>query len=160
MTSFLKRNNNGLLLLLVALNLGMLALLLWPKPPLPQGPEGGPNPRMHHLFREKLNLSSEQATAFEAAMQKHRAVSIPELQKVRAMKQDLIRSMAGEHPDTDKTTQLIQKIAQQHAAIDSLLVIHYQELKAICTPEQQVELETIFMKSFDRRNGRRKSKKR
>lgn len=159
MTSFWKRNNNALVVLLVLLNLVVLTLLLWPKPPIADGP-ATPNPRMHQLFKDKLNLDPEQAAAFETALRRHREQSRPLLENLQTLKQELITSMSGLQPDTLLTEQLVQQIAAQHAMINAVLVAHYRELRAICTPEQQVELEVIFKRSFDRRKNRRKSKKR
>ena len=70
------------------------------------------------------------------------------------MKKGMIQSLDGVEPDTVKARQIISDVGILHQRIDALLMEHYLALHAICTPEQQVELQQVFRRSFMPRHGK------
>ena len=149
------KQNNWLIILLVVLNLVTITFLLWPKRP-PLGPPGAgmPKGKMYELFKEHLDLTVEQAEAFRMEIDKHKKESRPLLEELRGMKKGMIQSLDGVEPDTAKARQIISDVGKLHLQIDSLLMEHYLALHAICTPEQQVELQKVFRRSFMPRHGK------
>ena len=142
---------------LVLLNLILLSVLFFLRP---RHGGGGMNP--NDFLKKELNLSDDQAVKFKELRKAHFQKSKEEWKAIRDLKNEMLDAVSAESPDTLKANMIADQIGIKEANKEKLLVQHYLELQAECTPEQRQKLERVFKKAMSRskfRKGRRGKKK-
>lgn len=157
---FFQRNisNRWLVGLLVALNLFTLAALFFVR-----NRRNDRRPDTLQVFRRELRLTDEQTARFKTLREAHFERTRPLFRELRGAQQKMIESLGDTPADSTAMLHLRAQRSQVLGQIDSLLVGHYRELQAVCTPEQQAQLEAVFLnamlagrdKDKDRRHGRK-----
>lgn len=143
---------------LVLLNLILLSVLFFLKPR--HGNGGRPNPS--DFLKKELNLSDDQVVKFKELRKAHFQKSKEESKAIRTLKNEMLDAISAESPDTLKANLIADQIGIKEANKEKLLVQHYLELQAECTPEQRKKLERVFKKAISRkkfRKGKRERKK-
>ncbi|MBN8681515.1 MAG: periplasmic heavy metal sensor [Chitinophagales bacterium] len=131
-------------LLLAVLNL-VLLLFFVNRPPRP-GKED-----IVALWQQELQLDAAQTTAFRSAFLAHRHLQDSLHGRMRDNRQALIAAMAQAEPDTAAARLKARESDAIHHALGENLIQHYQELYAICKPEQQARFNAAFQKLLQRR---------
>lgn len=134
--------NRWLIALLVVLNIATLTALFFSR-----GRRSEHRPDTIGLFRRELDLTEAQAEQFRQFRKTHFEQTKPLFQALRAAQQKMIEHLG----DTPADTAAIQNFTAQRSLIigqiDSLLARHYLDLRAVCTPQQQEKLESIFLRA-------------
>ncbi|MEM8907336.1 MAG: periplasmic heavy metal sensor [Bacteroidota bacterium] len=143
------RINNWILLALVVVNVLVLAFLLLSKHPN--------RPKPHHppmlvadFLASELQLDANQTQTFKQLRQAHFAQTKTIHQNIRRQKKAMIAAFTSSPPDQARAQELAQQIGELQVSIDLLLIQHFEELRAVCTPVQQQKLSTLFQKAFNR----------
>ena len=90
------------------------------------------NPQQEVKYKEfKCNFSSESKAIFGKLEEKRKA---------------MIAEMAGVLPDTMKLYKYSDEIGALHASLKRLQIKHLLELKNICTPEQNLKLDSLYQR--------------
>lgn len=131
--------NNALKYLVVAALLANTATLLffWLKRP-PRGDR--PKPPFEILTQE-LQLNTEQQKAFTLLHKQHHHVHDSLLQSMAEKRKVLY---------TQKTSQIdsiVQQIGLIQQEIEVITYYHFEDVRKICTPEQQTKLDNILVRS-------------
>ena len=143
----MKNKNKWLLtviVILVLINITTLcAFWLMRKPPHP--------PALEKIFEKELSLTPEQVTQFRALDDKHRTRGMQLQDSMKSYKNGLFEEMLSDNPNEVTLDSINSKIGAIQIALDKNLIQHYNELKVICTSNEQKEkLKTIFQKAIKR----------
>ena len=131
----------GVILGLLLLNLAILGWM-WSssgRPPL----QGGGGSALDILHRE-LGFSEAQKKQLEAITEQHFQKVKPVRDSVRLLK-DMFFDRLSDSTITDTDLNaLSEKVAHKMAVADQMVFRHFQEIRAICTPKQQVKFDEII----------------
>lgn len=98
-------------------------------------------------FRDKLNLDASQMNKFREInpgfRRQVRSISM-ELDNYR---KEMMLEMTA-NSDTNKLNALSDSIGQLHSHLKKLTYRYYLDLRSMCTPEQQKQLEQLFSPMF------------
>lgn len=136
---------------LVLLNLILLSILFFLRPQ--HGERKRPNP--NDFLKKELNLTDDQAVKFTELRKAHFQKTREELKEIRTLKNEILDAISAESPDTLKANMIADQIGIKEANREKLLVQHYLELQAECSPEQRQKLERVFKKAMSRRKFRK-----
>lgn len=143
---------------LVLLNLILLSVLFFLRPQHERGEKRNPN----DFLKKELNLTDDQAVKFKELRKAHFQKSREEWKAIQTLKNEMLDAVSAESRDTSKANMIADQIGIKEANKEKLLVQHYLELQAECTPEQRQQLERVFKKAMSRRKfrkGKRDKKK-
>jgi periplasmic protein CpxP/Spy len=131
---------------LVFINLGALAFLLFQKPVHPGPPmERGPK----NIIIKRLQFDDAQVEEYEYTIHKHRTeISTVEF-KIRAIKDQLYKSLSVQHLEDEEKEELIAEIGKLQQEIERIHYSHFLEIKEICK-EGQMDLFEELAKDLSR----------
>jgi Spy/CpxP family protein refolding chaperone len=99
-------------------------------------------------FRDKLNLDGTQMDKFRefnpVFRQQARAITI----ELATMRKQMLNEMAAMHSDTNRLNVLSDSIGYLHSNLKKLTYKYYLDIKSICTPAQQKQIEELFTIMF------------
>lgn len=121
---------------LLLLNLGFTLFLLFRKPPHPDRP----NPKMHII--QQLELDEKQIQQYEQLIQRHRATIHPLEAEITSAKKRLMQTLIVEKSET-YTDSLTSKIGHLQQEIERAHLLHFQQIHALCKPNQQVKFQQL-----------------
>jgi Spy/CpxP family protein refolding chaperone len=139
------------LLLLLFLNTTLLVMLVFkhpgphppfpppPPPPFAQGQEGPRNFLVH-----ELNMTDDQKTQYEKLIADHRA-SVGKIQEVIHGLRDSMSILLGKSSvDSSQIKMLTNKIGNEQAQLEQATFFHFQQVRSICTPDQQLKFDSVI----------------
>lgn len=135
---------------LVLLNLILLSVLFFLRPR-----HGGDRPKPIDFLKKELNLSDDQAVKIEKMRKAHFQKVKEERKAMFDLKKQMLEAISAESPDTLKANLIAEQIGQKEAQREKLLIQHYLDLQATCTPEQRQKLEHVFKKAMLRGKSRK-----
>jgi Spy/CpxP family protein refolding chaperone len=142
-----------LVIVLAIMNVSLLAIMWFHRPPMDGGHRERPND-MNRFLAHELNLSDAQQQQFDALFDEHQ-------QKMEAVKnrgRELHDMLFDELSKTSSTTtrdSIIQLIAQNRINGEQLLFDHLVKVRAMCNEKQKQEFDRII-KGAMARLGERK----
>lgn len=102
------------------------------------GPGEGPK----KLIIERLNLNREQVVQYEALIREHRKSIHQADRELREAKNQLYQTLS--HHATDSLQQLmLEKTAKIHQHIEEIHYRHFQDIRALCSPEQLPAFDSL-----------------
>ena len=133
------KNNTLKFLVIAALLLNVATLLFfWLKRP-PR--EGRPLREAHNVLVEELNLDQTQQETFKMLREQHHRVHDSLLQ-LMGKKREVLYGQKSVSTDS-----IIQQIGFLQQEIELVTYRHFDDIRKICTPEQQSKLENILTKT-------------
>jgi periplasmic protein CpxP/Spy len=150
-TKFLK---TAVLLLLVA-NIALVAFILLGK----SGKVGrGGRPDMTEMLAKELGLSDEQKSTHRQINEEHRKVTKPLMDSIRTAKKNLYEAGKLAIINDSIINAHTNKIAALQISFDKSMLGHFQKVRALLKPEQQIKFDTLVLKmiSRSRRDGGRR----
>jgi hypothetical protein len=126
---------------LLIINLGML-LWMWLSASSPIGKPSGPP--MLTVLVEKLGFDQQQKTQLDVLVKRHFAEVDPIRDSVRILKDQLFKQLPNTALSNSQLDSICGVIAQKMAQTDQMVFRHFQEIRALCTPEQQQKFDRII----------------
>lgn len=129
--------NNGLKYIVVAallLNVATLLFFWFTRPP---HPNGLPKEKVD-LISKELNLSDDQQAAFTTLKRQHHRTHDSLLQIIAGKRTVLYTQKPA---SLDSTMHVIGQLQEQ---IELMTYQHFEKVREICTPEQQVKLDKML----------------
>jgi protein CpxP len=138
-------------LVLIGLNLSLIGFLMWgpsasTPPPGPEGGPGhgrpgmGPPPKLDRFLKQELGWDADQMAQFERAKAAHLEESQRLRQQMWGLRQEL---HALDQSQPEAVAALLDQVGQQQRLIEASMWEHFQELRAICTPEQLPQFDRL-----------------
>jgi len=130
----------GLVILLLAANAATIAVLWLNRPKQQTGPKGSPQ----EFLVKELNLSTEQQQQLQVLVKAHQQGVQPLRGKIRTAKEALFNLLKQSNV-TDSTKQTAAKaVSMITEELDLLTLDHFQQVRAICTADQQNKFDEII----------------
>ncbi|HEX4875680.1 MAG TPA: Spy/CpxP family protein refolding chaperone [Chitinophagaceae bacterium] len=130
-----------LVVLLLLANITTLALFWLDRGKRPPQPKGTPK----EFLVKELSLTAVQQQQFDTLIAGHRKKSGELRDAVKAAKDSLF-GLIKESAATDSLKQLYaKKVSHLTEQIDLLTVNHFQQVRKICTPEQQQKFDELIL---------------
>jgi len=132
---------------LLLLNAGTLGMLLLrgpghhPHGDMPPPPPRGEGPK--HIIMERLHFDDAQRKQYEALIDDHRKRSDELHEASRNLHKELYSLLAADTADKARASALILLIADNQKITDHLNFEHFQQIKAICRPEQLSDFKEL-----------------
>ncbi|TAH39914.1 MAG: hypothetical protein EYC69_12470 [Bacteroidetes bacterium] len=121
-------------IILLVLNLSLISLLLFKKPPRPEGPR--------NLIIERLAMDENQVSAYDELIKMHQdQIRLADLQIIK-LKKTLYSTL---HSDSvgDLKDSLIYKLADAQSKIEEIHYKHFIDIKKLCKPDQIPRFELL-----------------
>lgn len=99
-------------------------------------------------FRDQLDLDSMQMNRFRAFNHGFRVQAKNTALEIEEKRNRMFVLMTGTEPDTAALNMLSDSIGYLHSRLKKLTYGYYMDMKAMCLPEQQQQLEQIFRRVF------------
>lgn len=141
-----KRLVTTTLIILVLLNIALMGVLWW------QNFVSGSyhSVEMTRMYSgnsqvpPNLALTETQKTAFMKLRQEHFSKSIPSVQKIIALKKELIAESVKHSPDKKRLASIADSIGKRQAWLENDMANHFHDLAELCTPDQRKSLEKML----------------
>lgn len=136
---------------LIVLNIGSLGFL-WYKQvtrpgqlPPPRNQQANPD----KFLEMELQLTDEQVAAFSELRQQHQQETRKIRQVIHGLSGNLVEELFKSQPDTARVAALSDEIGRKQAEYERITYSHFDELKQVCTPDQQEKLRVILFEMLD-----------
>jgi periplasmic protein CpxP/Spy len=147
-------NNKGLIFLVIVLLLSNIGLLLyflvWKKPTHKSG--GGRNEfSIVEYMKKEVGFNEEQTRQFQVLHERNRDSLKLIGDSIRASKNALYKLMNQPAGTNDSAVQAgVQRISYHQQQMELSMFRHFQRVRAICDPAQQVKLDTLVNRMNNR----------
>ena len=139
-----KRLITAAFVLLVALNVTLLGVLWWQNASRAfQWPTGHAHGRMRAPV-SSLALSASQTIRFQELRDEYFRTVRPDMEKIAALKTELVHESLKEKPDNKIMTRLAADIGSLNAVVERKRALHFHELSLICSPVQRDSLKKFL----------------
>jgi hypothetical protein len=140
-------------ILLVVLNMSTIGTIVWrnseevrDQDSLVVVSEGSRFTGRH--FRNTLDFDEEQMKVFREANRRFQPRSHTIIYRIDSLKNKMFDELQHVKPDSLILDSLSLQIGAQHTALKRETIRFYQQIKAVCSPEQQARLGTVFKPLF------------
>ncbi|MCF7973577.1 MAG: periplasmic heavy metal sensor [Phycisphaerae bacterium] len=99
-----------------------------------RGP-GGPD--VVEFIERELTLDADQTQAFRALRRQFFQDSFETLRTIHSLKQSLLQTVFASDTDSNQIEKLAGDIGQLQASLEIAQANHFEQIKALCTPEQK-----------------------
>jgi Spy/CpxP family protein refolding chaperone len=103
-----------------------------------------PYNRRADFFRGQLGLNNAQKQRFTTFNREFNQRARAITGKMNSLRYQLVEEMAGSHPDRARLDSICVGIGHLHTELKRATVDYYMNMKSVCTPDQQVELNRLF----------------
>lgn len=150
--------NKWLLFLLGFLLLANITLLLsffvFGERSAGRAPEGNrpPQPPITGFLSKELKMDAEQEAQLKALKEDRFKVIKPLWEEIRKTKDSLHNQLKNPAFTEAELAALTTRLAEKNKRSDELVFRYFQEVRKLCTPEQQVGFDTIVPQMLSRRD--------
>lgn len=166
MKKFIKNNQIWIILILVLINVATLSFIWFNKPPEKEIKQGTEMQRekMHRYMGQRLGMNETQMNGLKKIQDEHFQKMLEIRKNIRDKKRLLYDKMFEEKADEKEVQELISELGKLYEEQEEINYEHIKKIKAICTPQQAVEmkkmLQNILVYHNHRRNRNKNYKKR
>jgi protein CpxP len=142
-----------LVIVLAIMNVSLLAVMWFHRPPMGEGPDGNPRDRSRFLMRE-LHLNEAQREQFDVLFESHQQ----KMEKIKMRGKELHDLMFDELAitnETNKSDSLINLIGENRKIGEKELFEHLSEIRALCNEKQKVKFDRIIKGAIGRMEERK-----
>ncbi|WP_304236658.1 Spy/CpxP family protein refolding chaperone [Jiulongibacter sediminis] len=108
---------------------------------LQKGSDTRPEPSP--FLEEALGFNPQQTQEFHALRNEHHQQMMEKNKEIKKLKDQFFDGLKGDVSKTE-TEMINKRIGELVAEIDMITYEHFQEVRALCTPEQQKEFDLII----------------
>jgi hypothetical protein len=104
------------------------------------------------FFRQTLGFTNQQMEAFRNVNQAFRPYAMDLTAEVDSLKSEMFNELQQASPDTLRLNSMSKQIGELHGQLKYETFHFYLNIKKICTPAQNAELEKAFLPLFKTEN--------
>lgn len=109
-----------------------------------------PGEQRTRFFRDELNLNADQLDQFRDINRTFNRTARDIEMSLEELREEMISELGAPETDRSKLNQLAAEIGEDHRKLKEVTSTFYLNMKAICTPEQQVKLHQIFQSMLNK----------
>lgn len=150
------RNNKALIFLVIVLllsNIGLLFYFMMIRQPgkRPQGPPSKGDFSVVEYMKKEVGFNDEQTKSFEQLHNQNRDSLKTIGDSIRSAKNNLYKLLQQpQKPSDSAVNAALGAVSRQQAKLELTMFQHFQKVRALCTPEQQVKLDTMVSRMNNR----------
>lgn len=152
--------NKILLITVVVLlltNIAMLFLFL-NKGPEKRGPHGGKEAMMTEFLKKEVGFTAQQLQQYDTLSKQHRENLKATFDEMRNSKSQQLRELGSKAFSDSAIILAAARSSDMQKQMEVKMLMHFKEIRNLCTPEQQPKFDSLFYKVWDRKgDGRNKS---
>ena len=111
-----------------------------------------PGEQRTRFFRDQLSLNAEQLDQFRDINRTFNRTARDIEMNLAQLREDLINELGAQNPDSTRLNQIAYEVGNNHRELKLVTTTFYQNMKKICTAEQQVKLHKIFQSMLNKDN--------
>ncbi len=105
-------------------------------------------PCAQNFLEKELNLTPVQAEKFKMLKDAHRDSVFAIHQKMKDQRNFITENMVKSTPDTALLNKAAENLGYLYGCTRKLYIKHYFDLRSVCNPEQQKNLEKLYIGIF------------
>jgi len=146
MKKFIKNNQIWIILILVLINVATLAFIWFNKPPVKAIAQGTEMQRekMHQFMGQRLGMNETQMNGLKKIQDEHFQEMLEIRGNIRNKKRLLYDEMFEANVDEKEVQELISELGKLYEEQEEINYEHIKKIKAICTPQQAVEMKKML----------------
>lgn len=150
----MKSSINKLLAIAVILLLlinTVLLVFIWKEKekPVLQHPQGNGGP--FETMVKELNMTEQQKNDYKKLRDEHFAKVRPLFDSIRQIRSSLFKLVKDSTANDDSVSFYSKRIAEKQAIIDKLTLTHFQKVRKLFAPDQQIKFDEFMQKMIQRR---------
>ena len=138
----------GVIFVLLLINLATLGLF-WLRKPAPNGGEPGRN-NVFEFVSKELQLNSAQTDTYNKLRKEHHEKQVIVLDSLKIAKNEFYALLQRPAISDSVFNTRLDKIGKFQQELDLVNYQHFQQIRAFCTPEQQVKFDKIILEVLQR----------
>jgi Spy/CpxP family protein refolding chaperone len=142
-----------LVVVLAIMNVSLLAVMWFHRPPMGEGPGGSPRDRIRFLMRE-LHFNENQREQFDVLFESHQQ----KMEKIKMRGKELHDLMFDELAitnESNKSDSLINLIGENRKSGEKELFKHLSEVRTLCNEKQKGKFDRIIKGALGRMGERK-----
>lgn len=144
-----------LLLFLLLTNIGMLVFFVYTKPEAPHNNkknDWGKGGEMSQALEKQVGFSTDQLAKYKSLKEQHWNNLKPYFGEMRTAKDDFFKLITTAVPDS-VINAAADSIAAKQKKIDLQTFHYFQQLRGICTPQQQPAFDSVVSQVIKKMNA-------
>lgn len=142
----------GAVIILLLTNIAMLVFFFCCKGGGGKGPRGGGREAMMKEFLQKeIGFSPQQLQQYDTLSKQHRQKMKTAFDEMKGQKEQQFKEL-GANGFSDSAIQLsAEKSSARQKEMETGMLRHFKEIRALCTQEQQPKFDSLFYKVWNRK---------
>jgi protein CpxP len=142
-------------IILLVTNIAMLAFFLT-KDPGKKGQRNGREAAMVEFLKNDIGFSSQQMQAYDTLSKQHREKVKTLFDEMRNNKEQQLKELGTAGFSDSSITLSVNRSAENQKMIERGMLLHFAEIRKLCTAEQQPKFDSLFYKVMSRKGDNRK----
>lgn len=141
---------------LLLTNIAMLLFFLCCKGPGKKDPHGGREAMMKEFLQKDIGFTQQQLQQYDTLSRQHRENAKASFDEMRNNREQELREL-GRNGFSDSAIWLAagKSSTMQKEMVEKML-LHFKDIRKLCTPEQQPKFDSLFYKIWDKKDDKRK----
>ena len=160
----IKQNKTKVFLVIITIlliaNIGMLSFILMKKGS--DKPGGGRMDRkeiISNFLKKDIGFNEQQIIQFDTLSSLNNKEIGTAFNNHRNSKTEQLKYLAANNFSDSAINLEVEKMAESHKTIETAMINHIKNIRAICTPAQLPKFDSLFIKIFNRKGGDDRKKK-
>lgn len=141
-----------LVILLLLTNLFLVFFIVWKKPEDP-GKGRPPRGEVMQLLEKEVGFDSAQLNAYRQLKEQHWERIKPSFTEMRNAKDNFYKLLSSASVPDSVVNAMADTIALRQKNMDLQTFRHFQQVRALCTPEQQPRFDSVVQLVLKKMNG-------
>jgi protein CpxP len=130
--------------ILLLSNLALVAFFVWNQPAKKEVHRDRPGSYMQEALKNDVGFSDEQMTKFEAMASQHRQQMRPLFEDISKTKESFYHMLTQPAVSDSQLNLAAEQIGEKQEMIDLKIFMHFQNIREICTPNQQPQFDSLI----------------
>jgi periplasmic protein CpxP/Spy len=139
------------ILVLVVINLLTIGTVWFVKP---KGPRPMPHERDMTFLSKELGMTGANKMTLDVLETQHHTEKRELLGKNKALRESMFSLLKNNITDSIKINQYVDSILTNQKEIELMTYYHFNKVKTLCTPEQQLKLEETIAEAIRMAGGK------
>ena len=144
--------------LLLLTNIAMVFIFLT-KDHGKRGSHGGREGMMTEFLKKEINFNAQQLQQFDSISKQYKEKSSASFDMMRGNKSAIFKALGSGAFSDSAIIVAANKSAEMQKEMEVRMLLHFKQIRKLCTAEQQIKFDSLFYKVWNRKNeGRNKSR--
>ncbi len=142
-------------IILLLTNIAMLAFFL-SKDPGKKGAHNGREAAMAEFLKNDIGFTAQQMQDYDTISKKHREKVKAIFDEMRSSKEQQLKELGTAGFSDSAINLAVDRSAENQKMIERGMLVHFTEIRKLCTPEQLPKFDSLFYKVMSRKGDNHK----